>query len=110
MEIRYDKPWGWELEWRVGPSIVGRLVHIRRGHRIWLDPHHPGEDRLVLCAGLLTLVSEDDQGRLCETSLPAGHVYQITAGTPHRLLAVEDSDVLSMGPPTMDEVVHVEDP
>jgi mannose-6-phosphate isomerase len=109
MEIRFDKPWGWELEWAVGPSTVGRLVHVRRGHRLWLDAHNPGEERLVLCAGLLTLVSEDDRGHLSEQSLSPGHVYEIPAGTPHRLVAIEDSDLLSVGPPTLDEVVHVED-
>lgn len=91
------------------PEVVGRLIHVRRGHRLWVEPQEPPSERLVLCGGLLMLVWEDGGGRLHESALRPGQVLEIPDRAPHRMIAIEDSDVVLVGPPTLDDVVHVEE-
>jgi quercetin dioxygenase-like cupin family protein len=106
--VRFEKPWGWELVWEVMPSVLGRVVHVTRGHRMWLES--PGAtEELVLCSGLLTLVWEDDRGHLQEQSLGPGQVHTIPVRSRHRMIAVEDSDLLAIGPPACEDAIRVED-
>ncbi|MBI2218578.1 MAG: hypothetical protein HYU51_14915 [Candidatus Rokubacteria bacterium] len=106
--VRFDKPWGWELVWEVTPTILGRVVHVTEGHRLWLDTPH-GAEHVLLCCGLLLLVWEDDAGQLHQRQLPAGHVHTIPARSRHRMIAVEDSNVLVVGPSALEDVLRVEE-
>ena len=108
-EFRFDKPWGWDLVWDVMPDVIGRVVHVKRGHRLWVDAPSQSSERIVLCCGLLMLAWEDEAGRLHETALRPGHVHEIPRRTPHRMIAIEDSDVVVVGPPTLDDVLRVDE-
>jgi mannose-6-phosphate isomerase-like protein (cupin superfamily) len=107
--FRVDRPWGWELVWEAVPAVVGRVLHVRRGHRLWVDRRDRPSERLVLCSGLLTLVWEDEHGRLREATLAPGHVHEIPARTRHRLIAIEDSDLVAVGPSSEEDIVRVEE-
>ena len=34
--VRVERPWGYEIVWEVPPDTVGKVLHITRGHRLWL--------------------------------------------------------------------------
>jgi hypothetical protein len=107
--LRFDTPWGWELVWDVAPDVVGRVFHVRRGHRLWLDGDGRTVDRIVVCAGLLMLVWDDEHGRLQERALRPGEVHEIPVRARHRMIAVEDVVVLAMTRADVGELLRVED-
>jgi hypothetical protein len=106
--VRFEKSWGWELVWEVMPSVLGRVVHVNRGHRLWLESGADTED-IVLCCGLLMLVSEDERGHLNEQPLAPGQVHTIPVRNRHRMIAVEDSDVVAVGAAAGDDVLRIEE-
>ncbi len=94
--LRAEKPWGYELVWQAAPEYLGRIVHLNQGHRMWLEAGEEISRGVVICAGRMLLVFEDDGGRTCEVPLEAGHLHEIPVRTRHRMIAVEDSDVVAI--------------
>ena len=58
--------------------------------------------------GALDLEIGDDRGRQTHSMRP-GDCYRISAGTKHRMTAVDDCDVLETSTPELDDVVRLED-
>src|SRR5262245_41776645 len=63
---RVEKPWGYELIWAATGAYVGKILHIHRGHRLSLQYHEKKVETFLLYSGRMTLIIEDDQGRLSE--------------------------------------------
>ena len=107
--MRVERPWGYELVWEVTSEAVGKVLHIARGHRLWLDTRERASEPLVLCSGSMMLVFEDERGELREVPLEPGHVHEIPVRTRHRMIAVEDCDVLAVTRQGLDDIVRVEE-
>lgn len=107
--LRLDRTWGYELVWPVGAEFIGRIVHVRRGHRMWLEADGHLSRSVVLCAGTLILATEDDRGALKEIALEAGQLHEIPARQRHRLIVVQDCDLLAVAPAGEDDFVRLED-
>ena len=69
---------------------------------------HP-DDAEMLCAGTLILAPEDEQGQLREIALEPGHLHEIPAKHRHRLIVVQDADLLAVAPVGQDDFVRLED-
>ena len=108
--LRVERPWGYELVWELSPEYVGKVLHIRRGHRLWLEARDRPCEPLLLCSGTLVLVFEDEGGSLREVPLGPGEVHDIPVKRRHRMIAVEDSDVFAIARLGFDDAVRVEDP
>jgi mannose-6-phosphate isomerase-like protein (cupin superfamily) len=106
---RVEKPWGYELIWAVTDAYVGKVLHINRGHRLSLQYHEKKVETILLYAGRMTLVFEDDGGELRETVLEAGATHHVAAGRRHRMIAIEDCDVFEVSTPELDDVVRIDD-
>ena len=107
--LRLDRSWGYELVWPVGAEFIGRIVHVRRGHRLWLEAEDHPSRSVVLCAGSLILAVEDEGGTLREFALEPGQLHEIPAKHRHRLIVVEDADLLAVSPAGDDDFVRLED-
>jgi hypothetical protein len=107
--VRLDRTWGYELVWPVGSDFIGRIVHVRRGHRLWLEADGQLPRSVVLCAGTLILAMEDERGTLREMALEPGQLHEIQAKYRHRLIVVQDADLLSVAPLGQDDFVRFED-
>ena len=107
--LRLERTWGYELVWPVGSEFIGRIVHVRRGHRLWLEPDGEPCRSVVLCAGTLILAVEDERGHLREIALEPGQLHEIPAKHRHRLIVVQDADLLAVAPVGQDDFVRLED-
>ncbi|MBI2206288.1 MAG: hypothetical protein HYU41_20845 [Candidatus Rokubacteria bacterium] len=107
--LRADKPWGYELVWQVAPEYLGRIVHLNQGNRMWLEAHGETSRPVVVCAGRLLLVFEDDGGRTCEVPLEPGHLHEIPVRTRHRMIAIEDSDLVAVTRGDAVDALRIED-
>lgn len=107
--FRAEKPWGYELVWQVAPEYLGRIVHLNQGHRMWLEAGGELSRGVVICAGRMLLVFEDDGGRTCEVPLEPGHLHEIPVRTRHRMIAVEDADVVAVMRGDAVDMLRIED-
>jgi quercetin dioxygenase-like cupin family protein len=57
----------------------------------------------------MLFVFEDEAGRLDEMVLSPGQAHHIPVGRRHRMVALEDCDVVEVSTPHLDDVVRVED-
>jgi mannose-6-phosphate isomerase-like protein (cupin superfamily) len=106
---RVDKPWGYELIWAKTGDYVGKVLHINRGHQLSLQYHRKKEETMLLYAGRMILVFENEHGELEEIPLSAGDVHHIPVGRKHRMIALEDCEVFEVSTPQLDDVVRLED-
>jgi hypothetical protein len=109
LSLRVEKSWGYEVVWEVGDFQFCRLLHVTRGHRLWLPSRGRASEPVLLCTGALTLVFEDERGELHESPLEAGHVYDIPVTRRHRMIAVEDCDVFSLARSDLEDDVEIEE-
>ena len=105
---RVDKPWGYELIWAHTDRYVGKILHIRKGESLSYQYHKVKDETAYLLHGAMELEIGDEKGRQTYRLKP-GDCYRISSGTRHRMVAVEDCDVLETSTPELDDVVRLED-
>ena len=95
---RVEKPWGHELWWAHTHRYVGKVLHVKAGHRLSLQYHVKKDETIHLQSGELVLVVDEGAG-LVEKGLLPGESYRIGPGTVHRMVAVTDCDILEVSTP-----------
>lgn len=103
-----DKPWGHELIWAHTERYVGKVLHIKKGESLSYQYHVVKDETIRLLTGLLEMDIETDSER-GKLRLMPGECLHITPGMKHRMIAVEDCDVLEVSTPELDDVVRLED-
>ena len=106
---RVEKPWGHELIWAKTGDYVGKILHIKKGHKLSLQYHKVKEETIMVSSGEMILVFENDQGVMEDIHLKTGEAHHIPTGRKHRMVAVEDCDVFEVSTPQLDDVVRLED-
>lgn len=106
--VRVEKPWGHEIIWARTEQYVGKLLHIRAGHRLSLQFHRVKDETVHVQSGKMRFIVEEE-GAMVERLLGPGDSYHITPNTKHRMEAVTDCDVLEASTPELDDVVRLED-
>ena len=107
---RVEKPWGHELWWAQTERYVGKLLHVKAGHRLSLQYHEKKDETIHLWSGELVLVLDEGDGKgLVEHRLRPGQSYHVRPFTRHRMVAVSDCDILEVSTPEVEDVVRLED-
>jgi mannose-6-phosphate isomerase-like protein (cupin superfamily) len=107
-ERRVEKPWGYEIIWAEAPRYVGKILHITKGHRLSRQYHKVKEETLRVLTGCMDLEVGPDDARHTLTMRP-GDVFHVKPTTIHRMIAIEDTDVLEVSTTELDDVVRLED-
>ena len=105
---KIDKPWGYELIWAHTARYVGKILHINKGESLSYQYHRVKDETVRLLSGILEMDLETD-GIKSTIRLNPGDCLHITPGMKHRMLAVEECDVLEVSTPELDDVVRLED-
>ncbi|MEO5968906.1 MAG: cupin [Bdellovibrionia bacterium] len=106
---RTEKPWGYELIWAQTDKYVGKILHIRKGHMLSLQYHQIKEETIFLKSGKMNFIFENSSGDLEETILNPGEAHHVPVGRKHRMIALEDCDVIEVSTPELNDVVRLED-
>jgi mannose-6-phosphate isomerase len=107
---RVEKPWGHELWWAQTERYVGKVLHVKAGHRLSLQYHQRKDETIHLWSGDLLLVLDEGDGKgLVEHRLRPGQSYHVKPLTRHRMVAVTDCDILEVSTPEVEDVVRLED-
>ena len=106
---RVDKPWGHELIWALTDRYVGKIIFIEAGKRLSLQYHEQKEESIFVLEGRMILHLEDSDGELQTIEMQHGDSQHIPAGARHRFAAIDDTKLLEVSTPEIQDVVRVED-
>ena len=107
-ERKVSKPWGYELIWAHTSRYVGKILHINKGHRLSYQYHNVKDETIRLLSGSIEVETEVE-GKRTVLNLQSGDCLHIVPLMRHRMIALEDSDVLEVSTPELDDVVRLED-
>ena len=105
---RVPKPWGEEIIYAENEKYAGKILVVRKGESLSLQYHNRKDETLYLYRGLVRLWIEEE-GVLREKTLSPGEACRVLPGTRHRILALEDAEILEVSTPELDDVVRLED-
>ena len=107
---RVEKPWGYELIWALTDDYCGKLLHVAAGHSLSLQFHRVKDESWLIQSGRVKLeLGAAGDAVLKEEVVGAGAAFHYTPGTVHRVTALEDTDILEVSTPHLDDVVRLED-
>jgi mannose-6-phosphate isomerase len=106
---RVEKPWGWELVWAEAEAYVGKLLFVRAGHALSLQYHEVKDEAWLVQEGRATLELGEVDGALETLEIAAGDALRYPPGTVHRVTALEDTLIVEVSTPHLDDVVRLED-
>lgn len=99
-----DKPWGREIWYAHTDRYAGKILEVTGGHILSLQKHRVKHETLYLQSGLMRFTLRDE-----EFDWRPGEVVEIAPETVHRMEAIEDSVILEVSTPELDDVVRLED-
>jgi mannose-6-phosphate isomerase len=107
---RTDKPWGWELLWAHAETYVGKLLFVRADQSLSLQFHNEKDESWYVLEGRakIEMGAPGDPIPGSEVVGP-GAAFRIRPGTVHRVAALEDTLILEVSTPHLDDIVRLED-
>jgi mannose-6-phosphate isomerase len=107
---RVEKPWGWELIWAVTDVYVGKVLFVRAGERLSLQFHREKDESWLVQSGRAKVeLGALGEKALKEEVVGPGAAFRYKPGTVHRVTALEDTTILEVSTPQLDDVVRLED-
>ena len=107
---RVDKPWGWELVWAETEQYVGKVLFVKAGESLSLQFHRVKDESWYLYAGRAKVeLGDAGQAALKEEVVSAPAFFRFQPGTVHRVSAIEDTTIIEVSTPQLDDVVRLED-
>jgi mannose-6-phosphate isomerase len=107
---KVEKPWGSELIWAETDQYVGKVLFVKAGESISLQFHREKDESWLVQQGRakLELGSAGDPV-LREEVIAPGASFHFPTGTVHRVTALEDTTIVEVSTPQLDDVVRLED-
>jgi len=106
---RVDKPWGYEHIYAVTPDYCGKLLFVRAGEALSLQLHRVKDETIYVQSGRARFEIGESPDALESGVVEPGESFHIRPGVVHRLRAIEDTLLLEVSTPYLDDVVRLED-
>lgn len=120
-----EKPWGHEEIWANTDKYVGKILFIKKGHKLSLQYHNVKDETIRVLKGVLTfsmgnyvpnllkknIAIDSYQGEIADiVDLEEGETLHTKRGMIHRMEAkYGDVTVLEVSTPELDDVVRIAD-
>lgn len=107
---RVDKPWGYEVIWALADAYAGKLLVVKAGQALSMQFHREKDESWYVLEGRakIEMAAAGETVPASEVVTP-GAAFRITPGTVHRVRALEDTTILEVSTPHLDDVVRLED-
>lgn len=100
-----EKPWGYEKIWAHTEKYVGKIIFIRKGHRLSLQKHLIKQETIMVLKGRMHFIFDDE-----DIIVEEGQTVHVNPGHVHRMCAVDsDVEVVEVSTPELHDVVRLED-
>jgi mannose-6-phosphate isomerase len=107
---RVEKPWGYELIWALTDVYCGKVLFVKQGESLSLQFHREKDESWLIQSGRAKIeLGAVGESVLKEEVVGPGAAFHYTPGTVHRITAVEDTTILEVSTPHLDDVVRLED-
>jgi len=108
---RVEKPWGHELVFALTDDYCGKVLFVRAGQALSLQYHEVKDEAWYVQSGRATLElgTFGDASSFHVVEIAPGDGFRFRPGTVHRVTAIEDTTVLEVSTPHLDDVVRLED-
>jgi mannose-6-phosphate isomerase-like protein (cupin superfamily) len=107
---RVEKPWGYELIWALTDVYCGKVLFVKAGASLSLQFHKEKDESWYIQSGRAKLeLGNVGQTVLDEEVIGPGAAFHYEPGTVHRVTAVEDTTILEVSTPHLDDIVRLED-
>lgn len=107
---RVEKPWGHELIWALTDTYCGKVLFVKAGHSLSLQFHREKDEAWLIQSGRARLeLGEAGEPVLNEEIVGPGAAFHYAPGTVHRVTAIEDTTILEVSTPQLEDVVRLED-
>jgi mannose-6-phosphate isomerase-like protein (cupin superfamily) len=106
---RVEKPWGHEIIFGLTDRYCGKLLFVKKGEQLSLQFHRQKDEIVYLHEGRIEMEIGDPGGALDIEVVGPGRAFHLRPGVVHRWRALEDSLILEVSTPELDDVVRLED-
>jgi mannose-6-phosphate isomerase len=106
---KIEKPWGYELLWAHTPKYVGKIIFVKKGHRLSLQYHERKDETMYVYSGKARIEISDEQSAPVSTVFEPGQAIRLVPFTRHRVEALEDTTILEVSTPELEDVVRLSD-
>ena len=107
---KVEKPWGYELIWAHADAYVGKVLFVRAGQALSLQFHREKDESWYVQSGRAKLELGDAGETVLHTEvIGAGACFHYRPGTVHRVTALDDTTILEVSTPHLDDVVRLSD-
>ena len=104
-----EKPWGFELLFARTTEYAGKVIFVKKGHRLSLQYHENKDESMCIYEGKARVEIEGSDGQVVSTVVLPGQCLRIMPLTKHRLEAIEDTTIFEVSTPELEDVVRLED-
>jgi mannose-6-phosphate isomerase-like protein (cupin superfamily) len=106
------KPWGHEIRFAQNDKYLGKILYIKKGHRLSRQYHELKDETIFVQHGTLILeLGSPDVSSFERKILGYGERFRILPGVIHRFCSSDDGPVtlIEVSTPEIDDVVRLED-
>lgn len=104
-----EKPWGYELLYALTPQYAGKEIFVKKGYRLSLQYHKEKDESMYLLKGKVLFTIKTQDSEEVELVAEQGFCLHLPPMTTHRVEALEDSTILEVSTPQLDDVVRLQD-
>ena len=107
---KVEKPWGHELIWAKTEQYVGKTLFLKAGESLSLQFHKLKDEAWYILSGRAEVELGGPGERILNSEVVGpGAAFHFPPGTVHRVKAVEDTTILEVSTPHLDDVVRLAD-
>jgi mannose-6-phosphate isomerase len=103
------KPWGKEIWFAHTNKYAGKILEVKKGHRLSLQYHEKKEETQYLYSGKVKFTYGKTEKSLKTIILLPGDKIDIKPKTIHRVEALKLSKIFEVSTPQLHDVVKLED-
>ena len=105
-----EKPWGSELIWAVTDAYAGKILFVKEGESLSLQFHREKDESWLIHSGRAQIEMGHPGDKTPNSEVvAAGAAFRMRPGTIHRVRALEDTTIIEVSTPQLEDVVRLED-
>jgi mannose-6-phosphate isomerase len=104
-----SKPWGSELWYAQTDRYAGKILRVNVGQRLSIQYHLAKDETSYLLSGRVKISQGPSAEQMQVREMGPGDVWRNEPSVVHTIEAIEDSVVLEVSTPELDDVVRLDD-
>jgi mannose-6-phosphate isomerase len=107
---KVEKPWGYELIWADTEAYAGKILFVEAGQSLSLQFHREKDESWLVHSGRARIEMAAAGSKVTDAEVVGpGAAFRIKPGTVHRVAALEDTTIIEVSTPHLQDVVRLED-